>query len=263
MHHLCSLIHVKSSEAAAFLKKRGYQQSLESQFIKGWKCYCQWEQMESLKADMGGNGTLVGSGSQAFPEEGKYPYELSAADYKRALRKESDFLESAIAEQEREGFAEKERLWRETVLRHGKVRSEKSWSAVIPPGDEERERLDEEDILLRRKIRELEKDKAFLHACVCWERNRCFGTVPFATEKLRKEYQQITGSNYRMREYRYYRRIFCGLLKYDPCIYFTYTDEDEKERTDFRLVKSLTLDELRIGDLAMLCSYDVLKIRNS
>lgn len=261
MHHLCNLIHVKSSEAAAFLEKRGYQQSLESQFVKGWKCYCQWEQMESLKADMGGNGTLVGSGSQAFPEEGKYPYELSAADYKRALRKKSDFLERAIAEQEREGFAEEQRLWRETVLRHRKVQSEKSWRAVTSPSDEERERLDEEDIILRRKVRELEKDKVFLHACVYWERNTPFGPVPFTPEKLSKEYQQINSSNYRMREYRYYRRMFRGLLKYDPCIYFTYTDEDEKERTDFGLVKSLTLDELRIGDLAMLCSYDVLKIQ--
>lgn len=259
MHHLCNLIHVKSSEAAAFLEKRGYGQTRDGQLIKGWKCYCQWRQCESLRPDVKSDGSLVGSRSQVLLEEGKYPYELSAADYKRALGKEYDFLEQVILEQNEDGFAEKENRRAEYCFRRAKVKSAKFPFAQDTGilGDAQRERLDEEDIILRQKIRELEKDEVFVWACMY---SGIDGRSMYTPEQLREKQQRIVSSNYQMWEYRYYRRLFRTLLKYDPCVYFTYTDEDERERTDFRLVKSLTLDELKIGDLAMLCSYDVLKI---
>ena len=52
--------------------------------------------------------------------------------------------------------------------------------------------------------------------------------------------------------------LFAKLLEFEPYICFAY--QDEEERREFRLVNTVCLDELQTGDLALLCSNDVLKI---
>lgn len=243
----CNLIIVKSDESGAFLEKRGYQLDWRNE----WKAYSYWRR--SYKDSM------VGSKSQVFQKEGKYPYELSAMDYKRAIRKESDFYELALLKQKEEGFVEKARqLWeysfREKSLEK-RVR-ELDWRDDLTKDEDiELDQCIDELSRLDREIDKLEKDKVFLCAYCYLGLGKHDVRMP---EKLREKQRLINSSNYNMREYRYYRRIFSRLLKYDSCIYFTY--QDEEERKDFTLVKELPLNELRIGDLAMLCSNDVLKI---
>lgn len=61
-----------------------------------------------------------------------------------------------------------------------------------------------------------------------------------------------------MREFRYYRRTFQRLLEFEPYICFTHIFDRPE---NLRLVKTLRLSALRIGDLALLCQDDVLMIR--
>jgi len=64
--------------------------------------------------------------------------------------------------------------------------------------------------------------------------------------------------NSHMQEFHYYRRIFQHLLEFEPYLCFTHIFDEPGE---LRLVKTLRLCELQIGDLALLRQDDVLRIR--
>lgn len=299
MYHY-NMIMVKDGEAAAFLERRGYQKHYETLFLKGWDFY--YKPARNGYDRENNNMSMVGAKAQAFPEEGTYPDELSALDYKRALRKESEHIESVILKlkeanfTERAGllteyyarnesvraiknspkitielsdeekaclsdesimldFAEKARRFEECHARNESVRAIKNAQDemnALP--DAERDCLDEEEIMLNREIERMEWDKLFAEA---FRYARSNADLSGTVRRLREKQQRIESSNYNMREYRYYRRLFSRLLKYEPCIYFSYRTE---EQFHFSLVRSIPLSELRIGDLAMLCSNDVLKI---
>lgn len=64
--------------------------------------------------------------------------------------------------------------------------------------------------------------------------------------------------NSQIQEFQYYRRIFQHLLEFEPYICFTHIFDRPGE---LRLVKTLRLHELQVGDLALLRQDDVLRIR--
>ena len=105
-----------------------------------------------------------------------------------------------------------------------------------PPGQEE--------IALQKMMDELLEDKVLSLAIR-------------SSNSLLERLSEIKSSNYNMHEYRYYRRIFSRLLKLESCIYFTHIWSEPGE---LNLVNTLTLDQLRIGDLALLAQDDVIKI---
>lgn len=245
----CNLIVVKSDEGSVLLEKLGYQERWRDNSPEHWKAYDKWQR--SYK------DSVAGFKSQAFKEEGKYPYQLSAADYKRAIQKESDFYELALSKQKEEGFAEKAKQLSEYFSRRKSLEKRVrvlDWRDDLTKAEDiELDESIDELSMLDRKIEKFEQDKVFF-----WAYLYCGLGRHSTPEELYKKQQRINSCNYNMQNYRYYRRIFSRLLKYDPCIYFTY--QDEAEREDFTLVRELPLSELRIGDLAMLCSNDVLKI---
>lgn len=244
-----NLIIVKNSEACDILRKRGYRCMKEDVIADGWKAFYSWNKSEGIVS-------LVGSRALAFREKGKYPYQLSAADYKRAVKKEIDFLKLVILKQAEDDFATRAKKYYEVCKEFVKVQSARipkdldSYTSseyfTGPPSEEE--------ILLGGKLKKIEQDEVFVCAA------RYMGGIHYAWSpaELQKRLHRMSGCNYNMQEYRYYRRIFSRLLRYAPYIYFTY--QDEEERKAFTLVKELSLNELRIGDLAMLCSNDMLKI---
>ena len=76
-------------------------------------------------------------------------------------------------------------------------------------------------------------------------------------------YQHIGSWNFWLQNYLYYHRLFSRLLRYEPYIFLTYEDEElpkEERKKEFKLVKTIRVENLRIGDLALLCNKDVLKI---
>lgn len=298
MYHY-SMIMVKTREAAALLEQRGYQKHDETYFLKGWDFYYNPERTGYYGENNG--VSVVGAQSMAFSKEGRYPDELSASDYRRALRKESEHIESVILKIKEADFAEKAKLLAEYYARNERVRAKKNSQGMAIElsdekkacldneeimldfdvkakllaeyyvrhegertkviseeekklSDEERERLDEEEIMLNREIESMERDKLFMEA---FQYTKSAASPHGAVVRLRERQRYINSSNYGMREYRYYRRLFSRLLRYEPCIYFSYRAE---EQFQFSLVRAVPLNELRIGDLAMLCSNDVLKI---
>ncbi|MDE7210460.1 MAG: hypothetical protein K2O03_03320, partial [Lachnospiraceae bacterium] len=88
--------------------------------------------------------------------------------------------------------------------------------------------------------------------------------ICYKEEKIRKEmYQRIGSWNSLLQNYLYYHRLFSRLLRYQPYIFFTYEDEElpkEERKKEFKLVRTIRFENLRIGDLALLCNKDVLKI---
>lgn len=239
----CNLVVVTSSNAAFYLRKCGYEYENLEAFRDGRKAYYNYARCYVCEP-------LVGSKSLAFKAEGKYPYALSVADYRRAIQKESEQIDLAVLKQNDSEFEEKRQELNQCFKRISELKRlrrreelppivhDESELYIAPPGAEE--------VMLQEKVDEMWKDEVFCCA------------LGGTSEKLREKQQRINNCNYHMQEYRYYRRMFSRLLEYDPCIYFTYQDEEERE--DFTLVKELRLSELRIGDLAMLCSNDVLKI---
>lgn len=245
----CNLIIVKSSNSVALLKENGYSAPACDVSPDGWSachCYERWYKY-----------SMVGSRSLALKEEGKYPYELSASDYTRAIQKETNFLEQQLSMIKEDTFWEKKKQFntyqkrRAGLLREIRQQEEKNElsKAEIAMLDAKEEEL----ILLDRKIQEFTEDRVFVHACM-----HADGGYKWARIQIREKQREINSSSYNMHEFHYYRKLFLKVLRYDPFIYFTYQNEDG--RKDFTLVKTISIDDLQIGDLAMLCSYDVLKI---
>ena len=93
----CNLIIVKNKDAISYMEKMRYNvYHLDS--LRGWRSYysddkCYLDQ-------------LVGSHALTLSESGKYPYELSAQDYTRAVQKENAFWDLVLARQKEEGFSE-------------------------------------------------------------------------------------------------------------------------------------------------------------
>lgn len=101
--------------------------------------------------------------------------------------------------------------------------------------------------ILENLQKEYQKDKTLMYA-ICYDE-----------DKIYKDYYQYIGRwSFDLKEYLYYHRLFSKFLRYKPYIYFTYLDEEE--RKEFKLVHTISLNDLRIGDLALLCANDVLKI---
>ncbi len=232
-----------SGAAADYLESLGYYcfRSLQhgyDAYSWGRACFCNC-------------GSMVGS--YYLPKETKkYPNQLTAEDYRRCIQKEVDLLESAIKLQYTKGadkqikqFEERYKKYAHRLSELMKERLPKYEKYIIydhseledaPPGQEE--------IALQKMMDELLEDKVLSLAIR-------------SSNSLLERLSEIKSSNYNMHEYRYYHRIFSRLLKLEPCIYFTHVWSEPGE---LNLVNTLTLDQLRIGDLALLAQDDVIKI---
>ncbi|MDE7299260.1 MAG: hypothetical protein K2N94_10600 [Lachnospiraceae bacterium] len=236
----CNLIFVKSIEAMVFLNKEGYDRSCVDYLPDGWKGYYHNERCYLEP--------LAGSCVRTLQDEGKYPYELSASDYKRAVQKENDFFQRVRQKQKEEGFSEYAKQVNSYFKRCAQLSLEvrqAETGGIL--SDLERAVLNEKKeklVELEQITEELLKDKMLMYAC------------SYSEEAIRE--RQIRRSVHAWEEFRYYRGLFAKLLEFEPYICFAY--QDEEERREFRLVNTVCLDELQTGDLALLCSNDVLKI---
>ena len=235
-----------SGAAADYLESLGYYCFCSLQH--GYDAYS-WGRTECCNC-----GSMVGSYSCKLKEKGKYPNQLQDCDYKQAVQEDIAFFENAKERQMEKNFAveaeqyQKEfekysqrlnELFRERMPKCEKfIVYDRSELEPAPPGEEE--------IILRKKLDELvQKDFVLSYA------------VQTPPEIVMQMLTEIKSSNYNMHEFRYYRRIFSRLLKLEPCIYFTHVWSEPGE---LNLVNTLTLDQLRIGDLALLAQDDVIKI---
>jgi|GEM_PF-3801835 len=246
----CNLIIVKSNKSMECLIKNGYKVNPFSTHPDGWTS---WSCPKKLYIDQ-----MVGSRSKTLIEEGKYPYELSAVDYKRAIQKETEFLESVLSKLKEDDFWEKRRKDKEYCSKAEELTRQIIWL------NEKNCLSEKENILLQEKSAKLEqlnkiiiemvnKDKMYGHACMYAGGGYKWGEI-----QIREKQREINSNNYGMHEYYHFRKLFSKLLQFEPYIYFTY--EDESEKREHELVNIICLSDLQIGDLAMLCSYDVLKI---
>ena len=239
----CNLIIVKNKDAISYMEKMRYNvYHLDS--LRGWRSYysdakCYLDQ-------------LVGSHALTSSESGKYPYELSAQDYTRAVQKENAFWDLVLARQKEEGFSEQFKQVCDLTVKQCQLAQEiLLWEDPLEtsPIKDENELIKKKQELsvLEALYDEFAKDKILMHA-MCYKE-----------EQIYREFYQYPGQwGFHIKEYIYYYTIFLELLKFEPYIYFTYLDEEE--RKEFKLVNTIQLDDLQIGDLALLCSNDVIKI---
>ncbi|MDE7212148.1 MAG: hypothetical protein K2O03_12015, partial [Lachnospiraceae bacterium] len=95
-----NLIIVKNEEAVSYLRGMKYN-VVPMELLGGWKACCSFEKCYFDQ--------VVGSKASTLAEYGKYPYELSAADYTRAIQKENDFLDLVLSRQKEDDFAERKK----------------------------------------------------------------------------------------------------------------------------------------------------------
>lgn len=242
-----NLIIVKNEEAVSYLRGMKYHVDSKMDLLRGWKaCYS----YERCYLDQ-----VAGSKASTLKEYGKYPYELSAADYMRAVQKENDFLDLVLLRQKEGDFAEKVKKIQDMSVRSAQLAMEiRLWDPQKNSVEEENElkKKKEEMLMLDDLLAECYKDKVLMYA-FCYKE-----------EKIREEmYQHIGRWNFLLQNYLYYHRLFSRLLRYQPYIFFTYDDDElpkEERQKEFKLVKTIRFENLRIGDLALLCNKDVLKI---
>lgn len=241
-----NLIIVKNEEAVSYLRGMGYDVS-PMELLGGWvACYsykkCYLDQ-------------VIGSKALTLEEYGKYPYELSAADYRRAIQKENDFFDLVLSRQKEDDFAEKVKQIRDISVRSAQLSMEiRLYDSQNNSVEEENERKKKKEEMLKLDtlLAEFYKDKVLMYA-FCYKE-----------DEIRKErYQHIGRWNFLLQNYLYYHRLFSRLLKYQPYIFLTYDNAElpkEERKKEFKLIKTIRFDKLRIGDLALLCNKDVLKI---
>ena len=254
-----NLIIIKTPAAAAFLEKLGYYLAYPLQY--GYNAWCRQQFCNC--------GSVAGSCYRELMEKGNYPDALGYNDYKRISKKKADFLqeqitllEAAWKRQREDDFAEREsqfraeekkykdrllELFRERLPKYEKfIVHDHSKLEPAPPGEEEIA-LQKEYQRFREGFRE--KDPVLFAAI---ETPSEYMLQSLASIKSRSIY------NHDAKEFRYYRRIFSRLLKLEECVYFTHIWDRPGE---LKLVNTLSLEELRISDLALLAQDDVIKIR--
>lgn len=241
-----NLIIVKNEEAVSYLRGMGYDVSAMD-LLGGWKAYYSYERCYLTQ--------VIGSKALTLSEYGKYPYELSADDYLRAIQKENDFFDLVLSRQKEDDFAEKVKQIRDVSVRSAQLSMEIRLLDPQKKSVEEEKKFREkkkEMLMLDALLEEFYKDKVLMYA-FCYDE-----------EKISKEkYQHIGRWNFWLQNYLYYHRLFSRLLRYQPYIFLTYDDAElskEERKKEFKLVKTIRFDHLRIGDLALLCNKDVLKI---
>lgn len=245
----CNFIIVKSNEAITYLKEKDYSTTTCAASPEGWTaCYC----YNRCYIDQ-----MVGSRALDLKEEGKYPYQLSASDYKRAIQKENDILERQLSRMGEAGFWEKRKQYdnyRKKMLRLEREVRERDGADDLTEKEiiMLNEKVDELG-MLDQKMQEFQEDEAFMEAYRYAQVDEGWSRI-----QIRERQREINSNSYNMHEYYYYRKLFSGILRYDPYVYFTYHDEGNAK--EHCLVKEIWIEELQIGDLAMLCSYDILKI---
>ena len=239
-----NLIIVQHLDAAAdYLESLGYYcfRSLQH----GYDAYS-WGREECCNC-----GSMVGSYSCKLKEKGKYPNQLHDCDYKQAVQEDIMLFENAKKRQREKDFAveaeEFEKEFQKYSKRLYELMDDRIPKCLVVYNSSEMElEPGEEELAIQEKIRELtERDKVLYYA-ICTQ-----------SEIIETKLTNMKSSNYNMHEYRYYRRIFSRLLKLESCIYFTHIWSEPGE---LNLVNTLTLDQLRIGDLALLAQDDVIKI---
>ncbi len=235
-----NLIIVQHSGAAAdYLESLGYYcfRSLQH----GYDAYS-WGRAEFCNC-----GSMVGSYSCKLKEKGKYPNQLHDCDYKQAVQEDIMLFENVQKRQREKDFAVEAEEFQKYLKRLFELMDDRIPKCLVVYNSSEMElEPGEEELAIREKIRELTERDKVLYDAIC--------TPPEIMEiKLTK----MKSSNYNMSEYRYYRRIFSRLLKLESCIYFTHIWSEPGE---LNLVNTLTLDQLRIADLALLAQDDVIKI---
>ena len=241
-----NLIIVKNEKAVSYLQGMEYN-VVPMELLGGWKACCSYEKCYLDQ--------VIGSKASTLAEYGKYPYELSAADYPRAIQKENDFFDLVLLRQKEDDFAEKVKQIRDMSVRSAELSMEiRLWDSQKNSVEEENElrKKKEEMLMLDALLAEFRKDKVLMYA-FCYEE-----------EKIRKEkYQHMDRWNFWLQNYLYYHRLFSRLLRYQPYIFLTYANDElpkEERKKEFKLVKTIRFENLRIGDLALLCNKDVLKI---
>ncbi len=229
-----------SGAAADYLESLGYYCFCSLQH--GYDAYS-WGRTECCNC-----GSMVGSLEYRLKNEGKYPNSLNSGDYKRAIQKEIKILNQMIELQEEDNFSKKvnEFTFKLEAV-HNKLEEYCTSKGQVGFGPWMVD-LGEEGAELWEKF-----EKFFEEG-----ENTIINYARIYTKiQLKERINERISCNYNMHEYRYYRRIFSRLLKLEPCIYFTHVWSQPGE---LNLVNTLTLDQLRIGDLALLAQDDVIKI---
>lgn len=246
---------VKNKKSVSYLSKLGY--GCFKIYPGGYKAF-------------GGNrpgfcdcGSMVGSQSLAFKEEGKYPFQLCANDYWRAVKIQADFFDEVQKRRQSPDFKAELQEFEDAFAPINERLTElweKQYSSPDALGDPDTSCFAKDSCFAEEKnalLKQQEtlfasKDAAFLEA-----RTAVFLEENLPYKRVAPEINKYKSCNYNMQEFRYYRRIFQRLLEFEPYICFTHIFDQPGELT---LVKTLRLNELHIGDLAMLAQDDVIRI---
>ena len=151
-----NLIIVKSNDAVSYLQKMKYN-VVPMELSGGWRACCSFEKCYFDQ--------VIGSKASTLAQYGKYPYELSATDYTRAIQKENDFLDLVLSRQKEDDFAERKKQECAMSSRRCQLAMEIGlWDPQKNSAEEENELREkkEEMLMLEDLLKEIWKDKVLM-----------------------------------------------------------------------------------------------------